>query len=181
MNANTFNDYYGQHIARVQQNALRRTLPAWPYIIPRLPDAGIAIQDSGIKRHFVPCGIHYDWYLSGVIYRAGMITYVPLPYWPYAAISFEFSGCYMAKLCFRGDWYAFHIATSTTPADDCKQVWKDFLALHKQDITTFVMCRPTSVKDLFDKYAELHYKRSRSVMLAEIGRASCRDRVSSPV
>lgn len=128
----------------------------WPFISPRLDGVEFPIGDPGLKPYFMPCGIHYNGHLSGVLYRAGKITYVPLPYGQGPVISFEFSGCDMAKLCFRGMWYAFHISTSEYACYDCKSQWKAFLSQYKRDISTLVMFKPTMHRDLFEKSDELH-------------------------
>lgn len=159
MNAADFGNYYGKHIFNAQVDPGWRTRSAWPYVDPNLPNTSIAIKDPDVKRYFIPYGINYKWYMAGVVYYPGRISYAPLPYGPYSAISFQFSGCYMAKLCFRGDWYAFHISTDNSPSRDCKEVWKKFLSQHKHDITTFVMFRPTDDRVLFNKWCDLHYNR----------------------
>lgn len=99
----------------------------------------------------------YDCFISGVKYIEGKITYVLLPYRHYPVISFEFSGCWMAKLCFRGVWFAFHISTSETQSYDCKSQWKDFLSRYKSDISALVMFKPTMRKELFDTFIKLRY------------------------
>lgn len=156
MDANSFYQKYGQYIARVQQNTTRWSLRKWPYINPRLLKGDLEVTDPALSPYFLPYGIHYDWYLSAVIYRPGRITYVPLPYGPYSVISFEFSGCWMAKICFRGAWYAFHISTSRTPQYDCKLQWRRFLSQYKSHISSIVMFQPTALRDLFDKSIKLH-------------------------
>lgn len=166
MNAETFYTKYGQHIANAQRNTTHRKYNKWPYL-NLSQDTDIAIQDPGIKRKFIPFGTDYNGSISGVVYMEGKITYVSLPYERYPAISFQFSGCYMAKLCFKGKWYAFHISTSDSPGMDCKEDWKRFLTLHQADISAIVMCKPTDKKDYFDKYGELHIrKRLGNITLA---------------
>lgn len=156
MNANTFYQKYGQYIARVQQYSSIGEQDRWPYIKPGRLKGDLEVTDSALSPYFMPYGIHYDWYLSAVLYRPGRITYVPLPYGPYPVISFEFSGCWMAKICFRGVWYALHISTSKTPQYDCKSQWKSFLSQYKSHISAIVMFQPTTLRDLFDKSIDLH-------------------------
>ncbi|MCM1041642.1 MAG: hypothetical protein NC396_04340 [Bacteroides sp.] len=162
MDAETFYDRYGQYIANAQNDKTLRISSEWPYLNLRLPDADIAVQDPGIKQKFIPNGTDYGGHIAGVMYIEGKIAYVPLPYKQYPAISFQFSGCYMAKLCFKGKWYAFHISTSRETGKDCKEDWNNFLSIHKSDISEIVMCKPTDRQELFDKYGELHFTHGES-------------------
>lgn len=81
------------------------------------------------------------------------------------AISYEFSGCYMAKLCFKGEWYVFHIATSGEIAGDCKTRWLDFLHFHKADIKGIAMFKPTC-EAVYENWKVLRFGRSLPVTLA---------------
>lgn len=156
MDARTFYNNYGQHIERVQRDRSRRRYESWPYVPPINQGANIPITDPNLKRHFVQCEINYDGLLSGVLYREGMITYARLSNRECPAISFQFSGCYMAKLCFRNTWYVFHISTSEWAAYDRKSEWKAFLSAYKNDISAIVMYKPTDERALFDIYKDMH-------------------------
>lgn len=158
MNANTFYQKYGQYIARVQQYSSIRELDRWPYINPGRLNACIYIPESDLSSHFMPYGIYYDGYLTGVFYREGRITYVPLSHGLQPTISFQFSGCFMAKLRFRGTWFAFHISTSESSIYDCKAVWNSFLDRHKREISSIVMFKPTDERSLYDEYIRLYPK-----------------------
>lgn len=160
MNANTFYQNYGQYIARVQS---RRECNSWPFVF--MQQDNIELSDPDFQKTFMPYGMDYDCFISGVKYIEGKITYVLLPYRHYPVISFEFSGCWMAKLCFRGVWFAFHISTSETQSYDCKLQWKDFLSRYKSDISALVMFKPTMRKELFDTFIKLRYYEKKQVTL----------------
>lgn len=143
MNASDFYRNYGRNIFQLQNDPRCHTLPYWPFANPDNLRTDIPIDRPEIKSKFKCKGFAYPGYLSAVIYEFGYITYMKLPSRYCGAISYEFSGCFMAKLCFKGEWYIFHIATSREIAGDCKIQWLDFLHFHKNDITGITMFKPT--------------------------------------
>lgn len=67
--------------------------------------------------------------VTAVYWSSGMITYAPLPEGNHA-ISYDFTGCYMAKVKIGSNWYAFHIHSSgdTSDPSDCRALWNRFMA-----------------------------------------------------
>lgn len=173
MNAKSFYDKYGWRIANAQKRACQSpTITTWPFVVSRLNGGNFPIPDRDLQDVFVSSGINYGGMLYGVFYYPGKITYMPLPNGQCPVISFEFSGCWMAKLCFCGVWYGFHISTSDSELYDCKSQWMSFLERYKNNISDVkIMFQPTeNNKDLLDKADILHDKRtpgySRPTMVA---------------
>lgn len=165
MTAQAFFRNYGQHIRRMQSDPNFRSFQFWPYIDPSGYQNCIDIPNSIVKKVFKYLGIVYQEYLSGVIYGERLISYMKLPSRYCAAISFQFTGCYMAKVCFRKEWYVFHIATFPDRTGDRKYEWMDFLNLCRNDISAICMFRPSDQRELFDEYLDL-WKRGEDVTLA---------------
>ncbi len=57
-------------------------------------------------------------------------------------ISFDFTGCAMAKFTLGGHTYFCHIYTSSTVGLDCKTIWNDFLRRYSRHITDLVIFKP---------------------------------------
>lgn len=154
-----FYQSYGKNIHAAQNNPNMRTLRRWPYLAPVGSDHKIPV-DARIAGKFLFNGFSYPGYLSAVMYRPGFITYMVLPAQHYAAVSYEFSGCFMARFRFKGVRYVCHISTagSDSPQDDCKQVWMDFLHIHADQISELVMFRPTDERKCYEFYQELKIK-----------------------
>lgn len=163
MTASFFNRHYGRIIKDRQDN---RSLPRtayWPYLIPLMGED--TEDDLEIRKNFKRKGIKYDG-VTGVFYEQGYNTYMRLSGKDSPAISFEFSGCYMAKMQFKYKWYVFHISTSRDTSLDCKAAWIDFLSTHNQHIQTLVVYNPSKGSGLLMKCATMAYKRKQPTMLA---------------
>lgn len=128
-----FNSQYG---ALIKQHSRPYTAPIQHVPLPYL--------QASLYPKFKCLGIDYTPHLSGVYYRANYITYVPLRDATTCIISYQFSGCYMAKLCYRGEWYGLHIATSDTPRGDCQSVWKEFVHLNHRHISYLRIIKPSA-------------------------------------
>ncbi len=151
--AQFFRDY-GRHIART---------PVAERYTPVVRNLDIPIADPAVRARFRCFGLAYPGVFSGVIYHPGYITYMKLP-GPYCgAISYEFSGCYMAKLCFRGEWYVMHIGTAAGAAaqEDCRTVWMDFLNFHKQDISHLAIIKPND-EPPYQEWLDLKFRQNRA-------------------
>lgn len=142
---------YGRHIARTPA-ADRYTLVVRNLDIP--------IADPAIRGRFLCYGRAYPGVLSAVIYHPGWITYMKLPGLYCATISYAFSGCYMAKLCFRGEWYVMHIGTADSLAEDCRTTWMDFLNRYRQDISRITIIRPSD-ESPYEEWKDLKFRRNR--------------------
>lgn len=154
MDALQFYNAYGMYIHIGQNVPAYKNMDFWPYIHPGHLVVDIPITDRVIKAKFIPCGFSYPGKLTAVLYRSGDIAYANLPA-HHAVISYDFSGCLMAKFCLLGVWYVCHITCiGATDSSDCKKPWKDFLHLHKNDITQLVMIRPSDDKRLLNKMVE---------------------------
>lgn len=61
-------------------------------------------------------------------------------YSSYFCLSFEFSGCYMARFKYNGVSYVCHIYKNSSSQLDCKDIWNHFIvgdAVHLSDVILF--------------------------------------------
>lgn len=128
-----FNSQYG---ALIKQHSQPYTAPIQNVALPYL--------QASLYPKFKCLGIDYAPQLMGVYYQPNFITYVPLRDATTCIISYQFTGCYMAKLCYRGEWYGLHIATSDTPWGDCQSVWKEFVHLNHRHISYLRIIKPSA-------------------------------------
>lgn len=137
-----FYNNYGWIIAEAQSRYNR--IGQWPYIIPDSTQ-NIPIDDVvNIRNKFKSNSIVYSFGGPiGVIYKEGFITFGIINQ-HMDAISYEFSGCYMAKFFFRGNWYVCHISCKERTPSDCKDVWNEFVYKYQKDIKYLLLFKPTS-------------------------------------
>lgn len=77
-----------------------------------------------------------------VIFEGSRITICSLRRDDYG-VSFQFTGCAMAKFKYQGIPYICHIAlTGVGNVDDCRILWKKFLNENRNSITDLVMFKP---------------------------------------
>lgn len=153
MTPKEFQDKYGQILQKTSRSNAQLGCPYTPELTQ--PEDIAIDPGSSLRDKFKCYGLHYQDKLRGVRYRQGYITYVQLPDPSFAAISYEFSGCYMAKLCFDGRWYVFHVSTSPDAEYDCKKEWREFLSDYGARITDVVVYDPTQDKGFFERYCAL--------------------------
>ncbi len=67
------------------------------------------------------------------------------------AVSYCFSGCYMAKYTYRGRCFISHIQSGS---GDCRQVWNNFYNRNRDSIVVHAIFRPTDCHDSIYKYKE---------------------------
>ncbi|WP_294606165.1 hypothetical protein [uncultured Bacteroides sp.] len=139
MDENYFYNNYGQIIAEIQSKNNR--IGQWPYIIPDSTQ-NIPIDDDNIRNKFRSNSIVYSFGGPvGVIYKEGFITFGIITQYM-DAISYEFSGCYMAKFFFRGNWYVCHISCKDGALSDCKDVWTEFTYRYQKEIKHLFLFNP---------------------------------------
>lgn len=142
---------YGRHIART---------PAVDRYNPWVLHLDIPITDPAIRARFRCYGLSYPGAFSAVIYHPGYITYMKLPDPHCAAISYQFSGCYMAKLCFRNEWYVMHIGTAASLREDCRTAWMDFLNRYRNQISRLTMIKPND-EPPYQQWQDLKFRHNR--------------------
>ncbi len=162
---------YGRTIAALQSNPALRASDSWPYgrTPARRPPDPLELETVRARRartfpfdDFLYCGFGYpNGRLSAVLYRPDRITFVRLADAQSALISYEFSGCYLAKFRFRTAWYGAHIATAEAAAHDRKTLWMDFLRTYASDISALAMIRPSAERALFEETYRLRRLRRR--------------------
>ena len=77
--------------------------------------------------------------LSAVLwYRGGISVYEST----YDAISFDFSGCLMARFRMDGRYYAAHIHCDDNHQNDSRYVWANFMNLHRNRISDLTIFQP---------------------------------------
>lgn len=141
MDDSYFYNNYGQIITGAQSKYGR--ISQWPYMIPD-NSQNIPIDDNNIRNKFKSNAIGYSFGGPiGVIYKEGFITFSVIAEYM-DAISYEFSGCYMAKFFFRGRWYVCHISCKERTPSDCKDVWNEFVYEYQKEIKHLLLFKPTS-------------------------------------
>lgn len=161
MNVEAFYQGYGQYILQSQKNL--GTNKWWPYLPLIIAPKDIPIEDVAIRDKFKCYGVVYQGNIAAVLYQEGFITYLKIPSYC-AAISYQFTGCYMAKLCFKKEWYIFHISTSESSKCDCKSVWREFLNNYKNDISDIFMFKPTDNNDIYVAYQNALFQKPRPAL-----------------
>lgn len=139
MDNSYFYNNYGQIIAKKQLK--NNCIGQWPYIIPDSTQ-NIPIDDGDIRNKFRSNSITYSSRAPvGIIYKEGFITFGIIAQYM-DAISYEFSGCYMAKFFFRGNWYVCHISCKEGTLSDCKDIWTEFTYRYQKEIKHLLLFNP---------------------------------------
>lgn len=156
MTPNYFYQRYGQHIARTNTQF---RISYWPYICPitnwpnnivNLSQLHIPDDENRNINRFTYLGFDYPFgNISVVLDSSGKITSKSISR-NSVAMSYNFSGCYMAKFCFAGCWFVCHIFCSgPKDSSDCKNTWNSFVKeyCHRRgDIDTLILFKPTNSK-----------------------------------
>lgn len=147
MTPDKFQSDYGQ--------LLRASGQGWPYgsILGGQEEGIPNIGDFG--RVFRRYGVNYQNQLYGVLYMEGFITYMEIPTGQTPTISYQFTGCYMAKFCLdKSQWYVCHISTGS--GYDRWREWLDFLENYSTRISQLVVYKPTDDPVLFDALVQVY-------------------------
>ena len=98
----------------------RDDIPAWG--IPSVPQSIIVDEN---KYKLINCGVEYaPQRLYGVYWRQSNISYYRIAKGA-DAISFQFTGCYLAKVMYNSDYFVFHIHSSDS--DSTADYWNQFI------------------------------------------------------
>lgn len=89
-------------------------------------------RDSG-------CFLNNRIMLSAVIWQSSFVSLIESHY---DAISFEFSGCLMARFKMDGRYYAAHIHCDANRRDDSRYAWSNFIYLHRNRISDLTIFQP---------------------------------------
>ena len=81
------------------------------------------------------------------------------------AVSYGFSGCYMAKYSINGRCYISHIQSGL---GDQKHVWNDFCNRNRQSLVIHALFRPTDIHDAIYRYKESQLRRGIDCTIAGI-------------
>ena len=76
-----------------------------------------------------------------VLYEMGRIVCCRT-YSSYFCISFEFSGCYMARFKYDGVCYACHIYKNSSSNIDCKDLWNNFIDGAAAQLSDVILFNP---------------------------------------
>lgn len=105
------------------------------------PSSGIKNVQTNSTPAFCFFGKHVSDMISFCVYKQGYIV-CHRTYGRYVCVSFEFSGCYMARFKYDGIYYYCHIFRQSNSSGDCKNLWNNFLSNHYQHISDIVIFRP---------------------------------------
>lgn len=152
MTSQDFYYQYGERIVFATEN--RKDMPDFPYIFPtRYCLGGGKLEDLIIpnaRNRFKYYGIDYPPSISAVLFQTGIITYSKMSH-NRAVISYEFSGCYMARFKFLDSWYICHICClGNNDSGDCKRDWNAFIQeyYHRRgEIENLSLFKPTAGYD----------------------------------
>lgn len=142
MDSSTFDSQIGRHI--FAEMGVYGKKPNWPYL--DLKHGRKLIY--GLSTKFYDNGYSFPHCVSAVYWVDGHITYKFLPIGN-TAISYDFMGCYMAKIEIDNFWYIFHIHSSNERNLDCKEIWKSFITSYDRRITSSYVFRPIVPDDSF--------------------------------
>lgn len=151
MNVDTFNQQYGYQLQENANNAHNARNSRYSGVFPYFDinfAQNIPIPDNDLKKHFKCCG--YSLIQNGrpitlLYFQNGFITFYPVLS-NALVLSFQFSGCYMAKFCFRGSFYVCHIYCQNDNTDQ-KRFWNNFVDKYGPELRNLVVFKPTKVYD----------------------------------
>ena len=135
---------FNSHIAKgiFTESRFYAKHPKWPYL--DYEKRGRSLYSG--NNSFVECGYSFPHNITSVYWITGKISYKHLLV-GHTAISYDFMGCYMAKIKIDGFWYIFHIHSSNGDSSDCKRTWLDFKERYRQRITEIHEFRPIKPND----------------------------------
>lgn len=122
----------------------------WPYVNRTYGPAPIGTGP------FMEFAYSYPHRVTAVFWNDGKVTMASMRPGD-TAVSFDFSGCYMARFRMGGRLYACHIHSSTDRGLDRKADWNAFYTANRSQITDAVLFRPVVPDDEY--YALLLHHR----------------------
>ncbi|MBY2902230.1 MULTISPECIES: hypothetical protein [Bacteroides] len=118
-------------------------IPAWG--IPSVPQPIIVDEN---KYKLINCGVEYaPQRLYGVYWRQSNISYYRIAKGA-DAISFQFTGCYLAKVMYNSDYFVFHIHSSDS--DSTAHYWNQFIDDNRDRIAEITIFKPAVANEKDD-------------------------------
>ena len=121
----------------------RDDIPTWG--IPSVPQSIIVDEN---KYKLINCGVEYaPPRLYGVYWRQSNISYYRIAKGA-DAISFQFTGCYLAKVMYNSDYFVFHIHSSDS--DSTADYWNQFIDDNRDRIAEITIFKPAVANEKDD-------------------------------